>query len=262
MSHLIITYGYLALALLVGAESVGIPLPGETSLILAAVYAGRTHQLSVWVIFAVAAAAAMLGYNVGFWIGGQGGYRLLRNYLHYVRIDETKLKLGRYIFYRHGGKVVFLGRFVSVLRTYAAVLAGINRMRWPRFLLWNAAGGVLWAAVYSFAAYNAGHALSQAASPVNLALWATASAATVVTLFVVRRQAANLAQRAEAAYPGPAEEAGRPEEAGPPEQAGPAEDAGPAEEAGPPEQAGPPEESGALIYPGRGTGENSGFSGY
>jgi len=155
MSHLIITYGYLALALLVGAESVGIPLPGETSLILAAVYAGRTHQLSVWVIFAVAAAAAILGDNVGFWIGGQGGYRLLRKYGHYVRIDETKLKIGRYIFDRHGGKVVFLGRFVSVLRTYAAVLAGINRMRWPRFLLWNAAGGVLWAAVYSFAAYNA-----------------------------------------------------------------------------------------------------------
>jgi membrane protein DedA with SNARE-associated domain len=203
MNHLIITYGYLAVALLVGAESIGIPLPGETSLILAAVYAGHTHQLSVWIIFAVAAAAAIAGDNIGFWIGGKGGYRLLRKYGHYVRIDESKLKIGRYIFDRHGGKVVFLGRFVSVLRTYAALLAGINRMRWPRFLLYNAAGGVLWAAVYSFVAYNAGSAFSKASGPINLALGAAATVAIVATLFVVRRQAARLAQRAEAAYPGP-----------------------------------------------------------
>jgi len=100
MSHLIVTYGYLAVALLVGAESVGIPVPGETALILAAGYAGHTHQLSAWIIFAAAAAAAILGDNVGFWIGGTGGYRLLRQYGHYVGIDETKLKIGRYIFDR------------------------------------------------------------------------------------------------------------------------------------------------------------------
>src|SRR5450755_1980707 len=203
MSHLIITYGYLALALLVGAESVGIPLPGETSLILAAVYAGRTHQLSVWVIFAVAAAAAMLGYNVGFWIGGQGGYRLLRKYGHYVRIDETKLKIGRYIFDRHGGKVVFFGRFVSVLRTYAAFLAGANRMRWPRFLVANATGGLVWAAVFAFGAYGAGSAFSKASATINLALGAAAVVVIAATILIVRRQAAKLARRAEAAYPGP-----------------------------------------------------------
>jgi membrane protein DedA with SNARE-associated domain len=94
MSHLIVTYGYLAVALLVGAESVGIPVPGETALILAAGYAGHTHQLSAWIIFAAAAAAAILGDNVGFWIGGRGGYRLLRKYGHNVRMDETKLKIG------------------------------------------------------------------------------------------------------------------------------------------------------------------------
>jgi len=106
MSHLIVTYGYLAVALLVGAESVGIPVPGETALILAAGYAGHTHQLSGWIIFAAAAAAAILGDNAGFWIGGTGGYRLLRRYGHYVGIDETKLKIGRYIFDRHGGKLL------------------------------------------------------------------------------------------------------------------------------------------------------------
>jgi membrane protein DedA with SNARE-associated domain len=149
MNHLITAYGYYAVALLVGAESLGIPLPGETILIAAAIYAGHTHQLSVWIIFAVAAAAAILGDNIGFWIGDKGGYRLLRRYGHYLRIDEPKLKIGRYIFDRQGGKVVFLGRFVSVLRTYAAFLAGTNRMRWPRFLIYNAAGGILWAAAYS-----------------------------------------------------------------------------------------------------------------
>src|ERR1700730_10709983 len=162
MNHLITAYGYYAVALLVGAESLGIPLPGETILIAAAIYAGHTHQLSVWIIFAVAAGAAILGDNIGFWIGDKGGYRLLRRYGHYPRIDEPKLKIGRYIFDRQGGKVVFLGRFVSVLRTYAAFLAGTNRMRWPRFLIYNAAGGILWATAYSFASYSAGNAFGEA----------------------------------------------------------------------------------------------------
>lgn len=126
----------------------------------------------MWIIFTVAAAAAIAGDNIGFWIGGRGGYRLRRRYGHYVRLDESKLKIGRYIFGGHGGKVVFLGRFVSVLRTYAALLAGISRMRWPRFLLCNAAGGVLWAAVCSFVAYNAGRAFSKASGPINVALGA------------------------------------------------------------------------------------------
>jgi membrane protein DedA with SNARE-associated domain len=203
MNHLIMTYGYLAVALFVGVESLGVPLPGETALILAAIYAGHTHSLSVWLIFAVAAAAAILGDNIGFLIGDKGGYRLLRRYGHYLHIDESKLKIGRYIFDRHGGKVVFFGRFVSVLRTYAAFLAGTNRMRWPRFLAWNAAGGIVWAAVFSFAAYGAGSAFSKASGIINLALGAAAVVIVAAVILVVRHQAAKLGQRAEAAYPGP-----------------------------------------------------------
>jgi membrane protein DedA with SNARE-associated domain len=197
------TYGYWAVALLVGAESLGVPLPGETILIVAAIYAGHTHLLSVWIIFAVAAAAAIIGDNIGFFIGDKGGYRLLRRYGHYLRIDEPKLKIGRYIFDRHGGKVVFFGRFVSVLRTYAAFLAGTNRMRWPKFLAYNAAGGIAWAAIFSFAAYGAGNAFSKASGTINLALGAAAVVVAGVAILLVRRQAARLAQRAEAAYPGP-----------------------------------------------------------
>ncbi|MGO8883252.1 MAG: DedA family protein [Streptosporangiaceae bacterium] len=98
-------------------ESLGIPVPGETALIVAGLYAGHTHHLSAWLICAVAAAAAITGDNVGYWIGSRGGYRLARRYGPRVRLDERKLKVARYLFDRHGGKVVFFGRFVSILRT-------------------------------------------------------------------------------------------------------------------------------------------------
>src|SRR5579863_150936 len=153
VDHLVHTYGYWAVFALVGLESLGIPLPGETILVAAGTYVGHTHKLNVWLIFVVAAAGAVLGDNVGFWIGDKGGYRLLRKYGRYIRVDETEIKIGRYIFDRHGGKVVFFGRFVSVLRTYAAFLAGTNQMRWRSFLVFNVAGGVAWAAIYSFLSY-------------------------------------------------------------------------------------------------------------
>ena len=152
ISHLITSYGYWAVFALVGAESLGIPLPGETALIVAGAYAGTTHHLSPWIIFAVASAAAIIGDNIGFWIGDKGGYRLARRYGHKVRLDERKLKIARYLFDTHGTKVVFFGRFVSILRTYAAFLAGTSRMRWHRFLPANAAGGIIWAGVYTLAA--------------------------------------------------------------------------------------------------------------
>ncbi|MDQ2728656.1 MAG: DedA family protein [Actinomycetota bacterium] len=209
MNHLISTYGYFAVALLVGAESVGVPLPGETILILAAIYAGHTHNLSVWVIFIVAAAAAIIGDNIGFWIGDRGGYRLLRRYGHYVRLDEGKVKVGRYIFDRYGGKVVFFGRFVSVLRTYAAFLAGTNRMRWRRFLVYNASGGIFWAAVYTFVAYVAGDTLRRVSGTVNLALGGAAVVGIGLGLLFVRHHAGRLTVLAEEAYPGPLEDKAR-----------------------------------------------------
>jgi membrane protein DedA with SNARE-associated domain len=205
ISHLIATYGYLALFALVAAESLGIPLPGETALITAGIYAGHTHRLSPWLIFAVASAAAIIGDNIGYWIGDKGGYRLARRYGHRVRLDERKLKIARYLFDTHGGKVVFFGRFVSVLRTYAAFLAGTSRMRWRRFLPANAAGGILWAVIFTTAAYFAGHALQQASATITWVLAGAAALAIIAALLVVRRQTGRLTVRAEAAYPGPLE---------------------------------------------------------
>ncbi len=181
----------------------GIPVPGETALIAAGLYAGHTHHLSAWLICLVAAAAAITGDNIGYWIGNQGGYRLARRYGPRVRLDERKLKVARYLFDRHGGKVVFFGRFVSILRIYAAFLAGASRMRWRRFLPANAAGGILWAAAYSIATYLAGSALRQMSGTIVLAGGAVAVLATAAILVLARHHTSKLALRAEAAYPGP-----------------------------------------------------------
>jgi membrane protein DedA with SNARE-associated domain len=205
ISHLIDTYGYWAVFLLVGAESLGIPVPGETALIVAGTYAGHTHRLNPWIIFLVASAAAIIGDNIGFWIGDKGGYRLARRYGHWVRLDERKLKIARYVFELHGPKVVFFGRFVSILRTYAAFLAGTSRMRWRKFLPANAAGGIVWAGIYTLTAYLAGNALQRASHAIDLIIVGVAVLAVTGLIFLVRRQIAKLGLLAEAAYPGPLE---------------------------------------------------------
>jgi membrane protein DedA with SNARE-associated domain len=203
LSHLIASYGYWAVFVLVGAESLGIPLPGETALITAGIYAGHTHRLSPWLIFAVAAAGAIIGDNIGYWIGDKGGYRLARRYGPKLRLDERKLKIARYLFDTHGGKVVFFGRFVSILRTYAAFLAGTSKMAWRRFVVANASGGIVWAGIYTLAAYLAGAALQRVSGTISWALLGAAVVAVVTVLVLSRRQIGRLAVRAEAAYPGP-----------------------------------------------------------
>ncbi|HEY7948155.1 MAG TPA: DedA family protein [Acidimicrobiales bacterium] len=203
ISHLLTTYGYFAVFALVALESLGIPLPGETILIAAGTYAGTSHKLSVWVIFIVAAAGAVIGDNIGYGIGRTGGYRLVRRYGSLVRFDESKVKVARYIFDRYGGKVVFFGRFVSVFRTYVAFLAGTLKMRWHRFLVNNACGGILWAATFSFASYAAGHALARASKIFTYVAIAAAAIAIVVAFLVMRRQSRRLTARANATYPGP-----------------------------------------------------------
>src|ERR1700730_14777972 len=130
LTHFLTIYGYWAVLLFVAIESMGIPCPGETMLLVAAIYAGTTHRLSLPLVIIAAASGAILGDNIGYWVGREGGYRLLRRYGHYLRLDERKVKLGQYLFRTHGGKVVFFGRFIAVLRALAAFLAGTNRMPW------------------------------------------------------------------------------------------------------------------------------------
>jgi membrane protein DedA with SNARE-associated domain len=200
---LISSYGYWTVFALVAVESLGVPLPGETALIIAGTYAGTSHHLSPWLIFAFASAAAVTGDSIGYWIGYKGGYRLARRYGPKVRLDERKLKTARYLFDRHGIPVVFFGRFVSVLRTYAAFLAGTSRMRWRRFLPANAAGGISWAGIYTAVSYLAGNWLQRTSGTVDWFLGGAAAVVVVALWLLVRRQGGRLADRAEQAYPGP-----------------------------------------------------------
>ena len=197
--------GYLAVALFVGVESLGVPLPGETMLITAAVFAATTHQLSIVGVILAAIAGAVVGDNIGFGIGWFGGYPLLRRFGKYIRLDEAKLKVGRYIFKRQGAKVVFFGRFVSVLRTYAAFLAGTNRMHWSRFLIANATGAVVWATLYGVGAYKASSVIAKLSTPVAIGLGALAVVVIIAAGVFVRMNIRRLEAVAEAALPGPLE---------------------------------------------------------
>jgi len=200
---LISSYGYWAVAGIVALESMGLPVPGETTLIAAAAYAGTTHRLSIAPVVIAAAAGAIVGDNLGFWIGRGFGYRLLLRYGHYLRLTARRVKLGQYLFLRHGGKVVFLGRFVAVLRALAAFLAGANRMSWSPFLLWNAAGGVAWATLYGLAAYLFGRQVHHLLGRLGLLMLAVALVLGTVGLVFLRRHESKLEDEAERALPGP-----------------------------------------------------------
>jgi membrane protein DedA with SNARE-associated domain len=203
LNHLLSTYGYAAVFLIIGVESIGIPLPGETTLTLAAIYAGSTHRLNIVGVVAAAAAGAIIGDNIGYLIGRLGGYRLLRRYGHRVRVGEHRLKIGRYLFDRHGGKVVFFGRFVAILRTYAAFLAGTMRMHWRRFLFFNATGGIVWATSVGFGFYYFASALEALRTPLDIAIGIAAILALLGAFVVLRRKEKQLGAAAERAYPGP-----------------------------------------------------------
>jgi len=209
LTHLLSTYGYAAVGAFIGIESMGVPFPGETMLITAAAYAGATHQLDITVVIVAAALGAIAGDNVGFSIGWWGGYPLLRRFGRYIRLDEPRLKVGRYIFMRHGGKVVFFGRFVSILRAYAAFLAGTNHMPWWRFLLFNAAGGITWAVVYGAAAYALGAQFERFNRPLQIGFGIVGGLVIIASLLVVRSRVRKLEAAAEAAMPGPLEGFGR-----------------------------------------------------
>ena len=203
LDHLLSAYGYWAVMLFVGVESIGIPWPGESMLLAAAIYAGTTHELDIALVIGAASCGAVLGDNIGYWIGRKLGYALLLRFHERIGLDERKLKLGQYLFLRHGGKVVFFGRFVAVLRAFAALLAGINRMEWGRFLAFNCAGGVLWASVYGVAGYLLGKEVHRIAGPVGIAILVVVAILLVSGFIALRRGEARFEDAAERALPGP-----------------------------------------------------------
>jgi membrane protein DedA with SNARE-associated domain len=203
IQNLIQAYGLWILFTVVMLESMGIPMPGETALVTASLYAGSTHQIGIASVVLVAATAAIIGDNIGYLIGRSIGIRLIVRYGRFVRLNEARLKVGQYLFLRHGGKIVFFGRFVALLRALAAVLAGINRMRWPHFLVMNAFGGICWASLFGGGAYLFGEQMKRVAGPVSLLLLVTAIGLAAAGILFFRHHEQELEQRAEAAFPGP-----------------------------------------------------------
>lgn len=201
--QVIAAYGYLAVFAIIALESAGVPLPGETALIAASIYAGTTQELDIGLVIAAAAAGAILGDNLGFWIGRRYGFPFLLRFGRYVHLTEPRLKLGQYLFQRHGAKIVFFGRFTALLRTYAAVLAGANRYSSRKFLVWNAIGGVVWATIFGLGGFACGHSFEKIAGPVGLSILAVVAAGAVALWLAFKRHEARLMVAAERAIPGP-----------------------------------------------------------
>jgi membrane protein DedA with SNARE-associated domain len=179
-------WALLVMFLLLGLESSGFPLPGETALVACGVLASQGSLSIVWVVV-VAILAAILGDNLGYWLARRGGRRLLLRFAITRASAERYLPRSERFFARHGGKTVFVGRFFAILRVTAAWAAGLSHMRWWRFLAWNAAGGVCWATLVGLVSYYLGDAAAKAIGTYSLIGGVVAALLAVGGFLVVRR---------------------------------------------------------------------------
>jgi membrane protein DedA with SNARE-associated domain len=199
INHLLSEWGYALVFTIVTLQAAGVPLPGGSALAAAAIYAGSTHHLEIAGVIAAGAVGATVGNVIGFTAGRWGGSSALSRYGAYVKLTPERLRVGRYLFMRHGGKVVFFGRFVTGLRTWAAFLAGANRMAAPRFLLFTVLGAVAWAAYVGLGYFYFGDVITSVSTPIELLLLASGFAMLGLTFVLIRRTGQNLVLAAERA---------------------------------------------------------------
>jgi membrane protein DedA with SNARE-associated domain len=202
LQNLIHVYGLVTVAAVVGLECIGFPLPGETALLAAAVYAGTKHDLNIASVILTAALAAIFGRMLGYLIGRKFGYWLLVRYGNYVRMTEPRIKLGQYLFLRHGTKIVLIAQFIPVLRTFAGIFAGANVMPWRSFLTANAVGSAIWATAYGYAAYALGIEFERLQGPIVIILVVITVLSFIAGGVFVHRHEAQLIAEAERAMPG------------------------------------------------------------
>jgi membrane protein DedA with SNARE-associated domain len=196
LNGLFAEYGYAAIFIGIMLESIGLPLPGESLMIAAALYASTTHNLSIFDLVPVAAAGAIIGDQIGYFAGRWIGYRYLAEWGRKIGLTQDRLDLGQFLFRKYGAEVVFFGRFVAILRTFAALLAGANRMPWTSFIKWNALGGIGWTTLYGFGAYLLGDAAKRVSGPLGIALGVIGSIALLAAFLFVKRNETRLIQRA------------------------------------------------------------------
>jgi membrane protein DedA with SNARE-associated domain len=194
--QLLHAYGYPALAILIALECLGLPLPGETLLIGGVLYAVHTRNLDTSLIVLSASLGAFAGQFAGYGIGYTLGYRLLRKHGARIGLTAPRLALGRILFRQHGVKVIIVSRFVALLRQIAGLLAGATRMPWPRFLVANAVGSVLWAAGYGLGAEALGDTLKHVAGPLAIGLGVIVACGILAGILFVRHHERKLMNRA------------------------------------------------------------------
>lgn len=190
--------GYWMLALLVGLDNVLVPVPGQTMLIVAAVYAG-TGRMNVFAVAVVAWVAATVAGELGYLLGRRQGTALVHRYGRYVRLTEERYARAEEYYRRRGVWIVVIARFVDVLRQTSGVLAGINELGRPRFTAANVAGAALWTAVWTGLGYSAGSDIGPLyRQALRYQLWLLAAIALVAAVLVVRAVLRRRAQRADA----------------------------------------------------------------
>lgn len=189
-------YGYGIVTVLVLMESMGIPVPAETCIITASLYCLKTHHLAIEGVALAAIAGAIIGDNFGYLIGRHFGLPLLEKYGARVGLTSERLILGQYLFRHHGSAIVFLGRFVSVVRVFVAILAGACDMRWERFMLFNAMGGTVWAGGWALGTYLLGRKISQVSGPTGIAIGVLTAVCLIGTGMFLKKNEKRLTQQA------------------------------------------------------------------
>ncbi len=190
-------YGYVIVFLAIMIESMGVPFPGETMLLIASAYAASSGALNIFGVIGSAAGGAITGDSLGYWIGREGGRRLIRRYGKFVGLTDDRYQRAQDYLKRHGGKAVFFGRFVSIARTWIAVLVGAHHLNYLQFLLYNVLGGIVWASIYGSLGYAFGSNLPLLETWVKRAGITISICAVVVVIYLLylrkkRKQAKEL----------------------------------------------------------------------
>lgn len=196
---LVPSYGPWIIFGIVAFESAGVPLPGETILVAAALLSATTGEINIVVVVVAAAAGAIVGDGMGYLVGRSLGAPLLRRYGRYIGLDEDRLLIGRYLFLQYGNAVVFLGRFVAVLRMFAALFAGANGMPAARFFFFNITGGICWACLFGFGTYAAGAKICKISGTLSVISLCLFIAAGFAFSIFIRRSEGTLRRLAEVA---------------------------------------------------------------
>jgi membrane protein DedA with SNARE-associated domain len=204
ISHIIAHWGYLAVFGLLALEGFGFFfVPGETALIAASIYAGATGKLDIVIVLVCAFCGAVLGDNFSFWVGRRFGFGLLKRHGHLIRISEKRLKFIQYLYLRYGKPIVFVGRFVMLLRSWESFLAGANAMPWRQFFPVNAAASVVWVCVWGLGAWALGQANSNYLGWISTGIFVSVCILLILGWIYFRRHEEEFEAQADKALPGP-----------------------------------------------------------